>query len=474
MVSKKAEHTEHDLLDQEAAWTRAEQVARHERGQHEDADAQSWQGDADIIDDSVALYLAESRETPLLNAAQEKVLGSQIERAKHLSRLADEWAAGHARKPDAVDLVLLLLERFGQSTHLFEALCQVLGLQADTDIADLVCHPQLRSAIDGPIDQELTDVLANTLAWSRPRVVQALVHLSLDTQLLPWPLLDEVTTCPSLAQFHDVLQFTRFGEQLQERHLEIVEHFHLVEQRAQRAADHLVRANLRLVISIAKKHVASGMPFLDIIQEGNIGLMHAVRKFDHRKGYKFSTYATWWIRQAISRGIADQSRTVRLPVHMVDAISRLNKARQRLTQEHGRQPTVEELALELAVPRAKVDELLEVSSREAISLETPIGEDEEGTELRDFIEDKSSPAPPDEATQGLLKEQVRGVLGSLSPRERVVIEMRFGLVDGRKRTLEEVGTEIGVTRERARQIEVKALRKLKYTSHNRGLLDYLR
>ncbi len=320
----------------------------------------------------------------------------------------------------------------------------------------------------GPEDE--VDIMANA-KWDDLRdgfgIVVADLESSLDDPVRMY--LREIGRVPLLSAEEEVRLAQRMERGKAER-LKPVPNRRYIDD-GEEAQRRLTEANLRLVVSVAKKYIGRGMSLLDLIQEGNIGLIRAVEKFDYTKGYKFSTYATWWIRQAITRAIADQARTIRIPVHMVETINRLIRISRRLLQDLGREPTSEEIAEQMEISAEKVREIIKVS-QEPVSLETPIGE-EDDSHLGDFIEDHTALAPADAASHQLLKEQVEDVLESLTDRERKVLQLRFGLDDGRSRTLEEVGKEFHVTRERIRQIEAKALRKLRHPSRSRKLKDYL-
>jgi RNA polymerase primary sigma factor len=420
---------------------------------------------------SLDLYFAEVGQTSLLNAIETKMLASQIEDGKHLARLEEDWVAKHGAQPSAIDLLLTLAERFSQARSLFKALYQYLGLPSQSSIAEKVSHPELRRAIDNKIEQHLSSAIAEVAGVNPTTVEKGVIELSLDSRLIPWYIMAEASQKRSLAEFRKMLQTSDFRDKLEAHRSEIVKHFEQIRERARQATDRMIQANLRLVISVAKNHIGWGVPLPDLIQEGNIGLMQAVQKFDHRRGYQFSTYAIPWIWQAINRAVNDKSRMVRLPGHVVDNLTKLVRARANLTQKLGRRPTEKELATETALPSQKIQSLLAITPSGHVSLEAPIGED--GSQLGDFIADHESLQPEEQATASLLKEELSKTLESLTPRERRVIELRFGLGDEAGRTLEEIGIELGLSKERIRQIEKEALAKLRHPSRSRELIGYL-
>ena len=326
--------------------------------------------------------------------------------------------------------------------------------------------------MDGEVSElELVNYLSDVLDLPPEEIIQSLLLISRDSRLLPDIFFDILDKNTNVKDITNHLNESNYEDKINPFELVFKRHFDKLITDGNNAQLHLAEANLRLVVSVAKKYIGRGMSLLDLIQEGNIGLIRAVEKFDYRKGYKFSTYATWWIRQAITRAIADQARTIRIPVHMVETINKLLRVSRRLVQEYGREPSSEEISSGMEVTPDKVREVLKIS-QEPVSLETPIGE-EEDSHLGDFIEDVRAAAPPDAASYQLLKEQVEDVLDTLNGREKRVLQLRFGLEDGRSRTLEEVGKVFGVTRERIRQIEAKALRKLRHPGRSTKLRDFL-
>jgi len=430
-------------------------------------------GDYEVIDDSIRMYLQELGRVPLLKAHEEKALCRKIELGRYVERLKDSHFRKYQKFPLPVDIVIHVVSQLSKGYPVARIIEEHIGIEHSSNVVETIKNPEFRAAIDVVIDPSLIAAIAKGTDEESTVAEEAIVNLSINSQLVPEQLLKLLAIAkPSRQKLKALLINKRFLSQLNSHSGELKAYFERVRTEAKASERHLTEANLRLVVSIAKKHTARGMPFLDLIQEGNIGLMRAIEKFQYRRGYKFSTYATWWIRQGITRSIADQSRTIRVPVHMVEAINKLLRTMRQLVQELGRQPSYEEIGGRLDMPAERVEEVMAVFFRQPMSLDLPIGEDADSC-LGDLVEDRGSLAPTDATSQQLLKEQIDRVLDELTEREKRVLQLRFGLGDGHARTLEEVGKEFSVTRERIRQIEGKALRKLRHPSRSRKLKGYL-
>ena len=416
------------------------------------------------------IYLHEIGRVPLLTADQGEIAARRIEMGSRVSGIkqAIQKRGGLVYSSQVLQEII---NAIGQSSDLIYQVREALNLSKDGSFFEAVTNDTFKAGIDGVFDPSIVHSIADKLNLPSVSVENQLTELSIDSSLLPKKVLTFIGSDISFADIQKLLTEKFFGDRIKLHESYLREYFEQIEVEGKAAKDRLIEANLRLVVSIAKKYVGHGLNFQDLVQEGNLGLIKAVEKFNFHKGFMFSTYATWWIRQGIKRAIAEQSRAIRVPEYMTDAINKITKKTFELFEQYGRNPTDEEIGENLGISPEKISETLKIT-QSPLSLELPMG-NREYTYLKDTVIDHSVQQPLEGASQQFLKEQLREVLLTLTSREQKVLKLRFGLDDGRERTLEEVGTEFSVTRERVRQIEAKALLQLRDPRFSSKLKDYL-